>query len=365
MAVLSASCLPPPVFAADAVLAVLDGAIAVVCFVQLLRIHLQSQQQGWTSQKIFHLMIGSCTIGFVAFFITTIIATCEGWRCWPHSCGFILMACPQILFLAAFLLILSFWVDLCHQPNDEEEEDEEQNSYVESLLDKSKKKPGPGPPAGDTHRARRSCCSWPGVRLGSRQKFVILVIVLTFVFMFAFAVLIWIGRAENPLDSSLLTRVYLDIFSVAVLLLGGALACYGMILFSKMSKVRSETVSTEKWKVASLAIVSLVCFASSAILALATNVPVLSYRYSEDSNTIFGSVFMFLYFFIGSSVPCGFVIWVMREIPQRAVIERPIQQTVVTFIRDNRSANTTTNQNPQWRTAVTSSQSKTLKPSPI
>ena len=33
------------------------------------------------------------------------------------------------------------------------------------------------------------------------------VIVLTFVFMFAFAVLIWFGRGENPIDSSLLTRV--------------------------------------------------------------------------------------------------------------------------------------------------------------
>ncbi|KAJ3685069.1 hypothetical protein LUZ61_014233 [Rhynchospora tenuis] len=366
---LRASCLPAPVLTADAVLALIDSAIAVASFVQLLRIHLRSQQLGWTRQKIFHLMIGSCNIGFLAFFVSTLVATCEGWQCWPHSCGFILMACPQILFLAAFLLLLSFWVDLCHQPNDDEEEDEEYGSYHEALLDKSKTKTGLR--HADAHHSHRKCCSFQGARLGSRQKFVILVIVLTFVFMFAFAALIWFGRGENPIDSSLLTRVYLDIFSVAVLLLGGALACYGLILFSKMRKVRSETVSSEKWKVASLAGVSLICFTSSAILALATNVPVLSYRYSSELNIIFASVFMFLYFFIGSSVPCAFVLWVMRELPQRQSIERPVQHRVVAYIRESRGpgtstgAETTTSENPLWRAAVTSSQSKALKSSPI
>lgn len=363
---LRARCLPAPILTADTVLAVIDAVIAIASFVQLLRIHLRNRQLGWTRQKIFHLMIGSCNIGFLAFLASTLVATCEGWQCWPQSCGFILMACPQILFLAAFLLLLSFWVDLCHQPDDEEEEDEEYGSYHEALLDKSKTKPGLR--HADAYHSHRKCCSFQGARLGSRQKFVILVIVLTFVFMFAFAVLIWFGRGENPIDSSLLTRVYLDIFSVAVLLLGGALACYGLILFSKMRKVRSEIVSSEKWKVGNLAGVSLICFTSSAILALATNVPVLSYRYSSDSNIVFGSIFMFLYFFIGSSVPCAFVLWVMRELPQRQSAERPVQHRVVAYVREIRGTGTstgtdadtetTTSLNPQWRAAVTSSQSK-------
>ncbi|RLM91803.1 hypothetical protein C2845_PM08G25620 [Panicum miliaceum] len=124
------------------------------------------------------------------------------------------------------------------------------------------------------------------------------VLVLSFVVMFAFAILIWVGRGENPIDSSLLKRVYLDVFAVVVLVLGGALACYGALLFSKMSKVRSETVSTEKWKVASLAAVSLICFSSSAILALVTNVPVLLYWYSTDADIIYNAVILFVYYFI-------------------------------------------------------------------
>jgi hypothetical protein len=39
---------------------------------------------------------------------------------------FLFAAVPQIVFLATFLLLLSFWIDLCHQTSDlsEEEEDE-------------------------------------------------------------------------------------------------------------------------------------------------------------------------------------------------------------------------------------------------
>uniref|UniRef100_A0A6V7QZ40 THH1/TOM1/TOM3 domain-containing protein n=1 Tax=Ananas comosus var. bracteatus TaxID=296719 RepID=A0A6V7QZ40_ANACO len=349
------SCVPPPVVAADAVLAVVDGAIAIVAFLQLLRIHLRNQQLGWTRQKIFHVMIGSSNVGFLAFFLCTIVATCEGWGCWSHGCGFILMACPQILFLAAFLLLLSFWVDLCHQTNDEEEEDDE-HTYNEALLDKRKNKPGA------MHAdVRRRCCSFRSIHVGSRQKFVILVVVLIFVLMAAFAVLIWVGRGRNQIDSSLVARVYLDIFSAAILLLGGAFACYGFLLFSKMSKVRSEMVSAEMWKVASLAAVCLVCFTSSSILALVTNVPVLSYWPSKHFNSIGSSVFMFLYYLFGSSVPSAFVLWVMRDMPPRLSTDIPTHSRVVTLFTDR----ATTTQYPQWRTAVTSSQSKALKASPI
>ncbi|CAO2178251.1 unnamed protein product [Urochloa humidicola] len=344
-------CLPLPICVAEGALAVVDGAIATAAFVQLARIHRHNQLQGWTRQKIFHFLIGLSNIVFLVYFVSTIIATCERWICWVHGCGFVLMASPQILLLASFLLLLSFWVDLCHQTNDEDEEDV--RSHHEPLLDRTKTKPGIR-----FVSIRQRCC--PGIHLGSRQKFVILVLVLSFIVMFAFAILIWVGRGENPIDSSLLKRVYLDVFSVVVLVLGGALACYGALLFSKMNKVRSETVSTEKWKVASLAAVSLICFSSSAVLALVTNVPVLLYWYSTDADIIYNAVSLFVYYFIGSSVPSGLVLWVMRDLPHRQVVERPTESRVVTLFRERPS----TTQDPQWRAAVASS-NKALKSSPI
>ncbi|XP_010918785.1 tobamovirus multiplication protein 1 isoform X1 [Elaeis guineensis] len=350
-------CLPPAIVATVTVLAVVDGGIAIVAFLQLLRIHLRNQQLGWTRQKIFHLMIGSSNLGYLAHFIFTLVATCGGWLCWSHGCGFILMACPEILFLAAFLLLLSFWVDLCHQSNDEEEE-EDGTSSNEALLEKSRTK------SSSLHTdGRRRCCSFQSMHVGSRQKFVILVIVLTFVFMIAFALLIWIGRAKDPIDSSLVASVYLDTFSVAILLLGCALARYGLLLFSKMSKIRSEMASTEMWKVASLAALTLICFTLSAVLALATSIPlqVLSYWHSAHLNSISSSVLIFLYYFIGSSVPSGFVLWVVRELPPQLAAHRSEESRVVTFIRES----LVDTHNLQWRTAVTSSQSKALKASPI
>ncbi|EMS52176.1 hypothetical protein TRIUR3_34462 [Triticum urartu] len=249
--------------------------------------------------------------------------------------------------------LLGTWMRICFdgckcfslyvsKTNDEDEDDV--RSHQEALLDRTKTKPGTRPTD-----ARRKC--FPGIQLGSRQKFVILVLVLSFIVMLAFAILIWVGRGENPIDSSLLKKVYLDVFSVVVLVLGAALSCYGALLFSKMSKVRSETVSTEKWKVASLAAVSLICFSSSAILALVTNIPVLLYWYSTEAEIIKNAVILFLYYLIGSSVPSGFVLWVMREMPQRPTVERPTQSRVVTLFRDRPSPT----QDPQWRAAVTSS----------
>ncbi|XP_074582395.1 tobamovirus multiplication protein 1-like [Curcuma longa] len=352
-------CLPKEVAAADAVLAAVDGAVAVVAFLQLFRIHLRNQQLGWTRQKIFHLMIGSSNIGYLAYFISALVATCEGWQCWSHGCGFILMVYPQIIFFAAFLLLISFWVDLCHQASDDEEEDYERG-YSEALLDKSMDKQGR--PHVDGCRV---FCFPRAIHVGSRQKFVILVIALTFISMIVFSILIWIGGRKNSIDSSLAARVYLYTFSVAMLLLGGALASYGTLLFSKMSKVRSEMASTEMWKVASLAAVSVLSFTSSAVLALSTTVPLemLSHWPPQHSENLISSIFIFLYYFIGSSVPSGFVLWVMRDMPPPhvAYTNRPSQSTVVTFIRERDSVS----QNPQWRDTVTSSQNKCLKASPI
>ncbi|KAG6494036.1 hypothetical protein ZIOFF_049054 [Zingiber officinale] len=453
-------CLPKEVAAADAVLAAVDGAVAVVAFLQvgivpplklaicffvardlieeLFRIHLRNQQLGWTRQKIFHLMIGSSNIGYVAYFISALVATCKGWQCWSHGCGFVLMVGPQIIFFAAFLLLISFWVDLCHQASDDEEEDYERG-YSEALLDKSMDKQGR--PHVDGCRV---FCFPRAIQVGSRQKFVILVIALTFISMIVFSILIWIGGGKNSIDSSIAARVYLYTFSAAMLLLGGALASYGdypfsivelvvlnvvevrilmvvsvavrrgdvedlfesdqgrwseggyarkkadsplvavetrevqqqqqqhdgdeslhvqwwTLLFSKMSKVRSEMASTEMWKVASLAAVSVLSFTSSAVLALSTTVPLemLSHWPSQHSENLISSIFIFLYYFIGSSVPSGFVLLVMRDMPPPhvAYAHRPSQSTVVTFIRERDSAS----QNPQWRNTVTSSQNKPLR----
>ena len=60
-------------------------------------------------------------------------------------------------------------VDLCHQANDEEDADEE-NSSQQALLESSKSEAG----LSNTD-SRRRCCSFQGIHVGSRQKFVIVV----------------------------------------------------------------------------------------------------------------------------------------------------------------------------------------------
>ncbi|XP_011044772.1 PREDICTED: tobamovirus multiplication protein 1-like isoform X2 [Populus euphratica] len=267
---LKSSCYPLDLLIAIIALACIDGALASIAFSQLIRIFLRNQQSGWTRQKVLHLMVGSCNLGYFIYFISTIMATCNRWLCWSHACGFILMAFPNILFFAVFLLLLSFWVDLCHQANEEEDDDEdEENSSQQPLLESSKNKPG----SMNTDSYRR-CCSFRGIQVGSHQKFVIAVVVLIFFLMLSFAVVIWIGAGNNPIDSSVVARVYVDLFATAILVLGGALGCYGLILFLKLRKVRSETASSEMRKVAGLAVVSVVCFMSSAAVALLTDIPV-------------------------------------------------------------------------------------------
>lgn len=238
--------------------------------------------------------------------------------------------------------------------NDEDEEEED--DYLEALLEKTKS--NSGAVHVDNHR---KCCPFRGIHIGSRQKFVILVIVLVFVLMIAFAVLIWVGRGKNHIDSQVAARVYLDLFAVAIFLLGGALACYGLMLCLKMSKVKSERASSEMWKVAGLAIVSLVCFTSCALVAMVTNIPLPYAWHSDDSSGVKTSLLIMLYYFIGSSIPSAFVLWVMREMPPQLAVNRQTQTRVVTFIRDSPAVNP----HPQRWTAATSSQNQALKVSPI
>ncbi|CAK9181731.1 unnamed protein product [Ilex paraguariensis] len=255
------------------------------------------------------------------------------------------MACPKILFLAAFLLLLSFWVDLCHQANDEEDEDEGCSSQ-EALLDKTNR------PQSNTD-SHRKCCSFRCFRIGSRQRVVILVTVLVFMLMMASAVLIWIGMGKNSIDSSVVARVYVDLFAIAVLLLGGALASYGLVLFLKMGKVRSERAASEMWKVAGLAIVSVLCFTSSAFVALFTKIPVLYHWPQQEINDVRTSLLLIVYYFIGSSVPSAFVLWVMRELPASIVVNSQEESRTIAFISDSSMT-----LHPQRWTAATSLQNQ-------
>ncbi|KAG2689060.1 hypothetical protein I3760_09G123100 [Carya illinoinensis] len=262
------------------------------------------------------------------------------------------MAFPKILFFAAFLLLLSFWVDLCHQANDEDDEYEESSSQ-EALLDKTSNKPSSS--KADGHR---KCFPLHFFNVGSRQKIVILVTVLVFVVMMACALIIWIGMGKNHIDSAVVARVYVDFFAIAILLLGGALACYGLLLCLKISKVRSEQASSEMWKFAGVAVVSVLCFTSSSFVALLTDIPMLYHWYRHRVNVVCASLLLIVYFFIGdkseamicsyfwkdcepllvclrgSSIPSAFILWIMRELPP-SVVANIREASTIAFIADS------------------------------
>ncbi|XP_062153225.1 uncharacterized protein LOC133861447 isoform X2 [Alnus glutinosa] len=306
---------------------------------------------------VLHLMIGSSNLGYFVYFVSTLVATCEGWLCWSNGCGFILMAYPKILFLAAFLLLLSFWVDLCHQAKDEEDDDDDETSIQQALLENLKSKPRSSNTDGHWR-----CCSLHGIHVGSRQKFVITVVVLVFVLMMSFAAIIWIGVGKNPINSAVVARVYEDLLAVAFLFLGGALGCYGLMLFFKLKKVRSEKASSEMWKVAGLAVVSVVCFAASTSVALLTDIPLFYHWHLKKINEVKALALLILYYFIGSCVPSAFVLWIMRELPPPIKkVHKEEQSRAVTFI----SYGAAVPQQPlRWATA-TSSKNQASRASPI
>lgn len=351
------SCFPEVLEAVNISLACVDGVIAVIAFSQLIRIHSRNSQLGWTRQKVFLLMIGSSNMGYFVYFVLTLISACKEWLCWSNSCGFVVMAFPEILFLAVFLLLLSFWVDLCHQA-DEEDDDDDEWSIREALLAMTLNKPS----SSSNSESHRRCCPFRTVHIGSRQKIVLLVVVLLFVLMMVFAVLIWIGMGKNPIDSSFVTKVYAVFFAIAILLLGGALACYGIFLFLKMRKVRSQRASSEMWKVAGLAVVSVLCFTSRAIVALCTDIPVLYVSLPRHVNGVSTSLLLILYYCIGSSIPSAFVLWVMRELPApRVAINLQAEPRTVTFI----SGTPASVHHPQSWTATSRAQNQIQRASPI
>ncbi|GJY81485.1 tobamovirus multiplication protein 1, partial [Tanacetum coccineum] len=277
-------------------------------FLDLMRIHSRNPQRGWTRQKVFHLMIGFSNTGYGIYFILTLVAACKNWICWSNSCGFVVMALPKILFLAAFLLLLSFWVDLCHQANDE---DEDEGFPREPLLEKVNK-------ANLKVRSRRRCCNIRIFPVGSRQQVVILVTLLIFVIMLASAVLIWIGLGKNPIDSSVVARV------------------------------------------AGLAIVSVICFTASSVVAFFTNIPVLYHCDWRSIGGIYASLLLILYYFIGSSVPSAFVLWIMRELPPSMTLSVPGETRTLAFVSEY-----PTTTPPQHWTTIATAQNQASRASPI
>ncbi|KAG2689057.1 hypothetical protein I3760_09G122800 [Carya illinoinensis] len=57
------ACFPRVLVGVNVVLALVDAIIAVLAFYQLIRIHSRNSQVVWTRQKVFHLMIGSSSMG--------------------------------------------------------------------------------------------------------------------------------------------------------------------------------------------------------------------------------------------------------------------------------------------------------------
>lgn len=308
-------CLDVPSIAIYTTLAVVDFIIVAVALFQLLRLYLRSHSLSCNRQKVFHCLIGASNFGYLSYFVLTPVANCCGWSCWSHACGFVVMALPQIVFLATFLLLLSFWLDLCHQATDrEEEEEEEEHDYVVlpafNQIDCSKR---------SAESSRKCCPCWRFPRIRSRQKLVIGVVVLICILTAAFAVLIWIGMGkDNSINSATLAQIYSDIFAIVILISGGGLAGYGLILYHKMKRVRSDSASGDVKKVAGLAVVSVVCFSLQAFLVLLTNIPALDMWPSQRFSSNKSLALLFLYYFIGESIPSLVVLWVMRDLPSRS-----------------------------------------------
>ncbi|KAM6575770.1 hypothetical protein CsatA_024097 [Cannabis sativa] len=344
-------CFPKLLVGVNVALALVDGFIAVVSLAQKLDLGYYRCPH-WINYTGF--IPGTDTVGGLAknkiyIFINGLLKILE-------KSNFCFAAFPNVLFSAAFLLLLSFWVDLCHQSDDEDDEDEE-SSAEESLLEKTFNERNSL--NADNHNHRR-CLPFRLVHVRSRQKIVILATLLAIVIMFAFAVIIWIGMGKNPIDSTVVARVYVEVFAGAMLLLAGALACYGILICLKMSKVRTERASSELWKVAGLAVVCVICFTSSAFVALLTDIPMLYHWHDQEVNGV--CIFLLIvYYFVGSSMPSAFLLWVMREVPPLITAYVQPESATLTFVSDTTAAIP----NPHHWTTAPSVRNQISRASPI
>ncbi|XP_009104184.1 uncharacterized protein LOC103830195 isoform X2 [Brassica rapa] len=239
---------------------------------------------------------------------------------------------------------------------EEEDDDDEENSVQQVLLEKAKSKPG-----SSSASDRRKCCSFHGIHVGTRQKFVVAAVVLVFILMISFAILIWIASGDNSADPSLLAEVYVDIFASTLLITGGGLCFYGMRLFFNLRKVRSEQVSSEMRKVSGLAGVSVVCFTVSSLIALLTHIPLFYHWNPNKLHGINALVLLIIYYFIGSTLPLAFVLWVLRELPPQNMVSRQEEQTRITYV----NYDAVPRQPPQQWTSTTVSKNQVSKASPI
>ncbi|XP_022759128.1 uncharacterized protein LOC111305664 isoform X7 [Durio zibethinus] len=156
-------------------------------------------------------------------------------------------------------------------------------------------------------------------------------------------------------------QVYIDFSATTVLIIGGAFGCYGFLLFSKLRRVRSEKASSEMWKVVGLAVVSVLCFISSSLIALLTDIPLFHHWNLKKINGVKALVLLILHYVIGSSVPFAFVLWFMRELPAPSTTNRQVQPRAITFI----SYGAAGMHHPQYGATATSSKNQVSRASPI
>ncbi|CAN1808554.1 hypothetical protein LINPERHAP1_LOCUS25407 [Linum perenne] len=340
----------PGVFAVNVGLASIDAILAFLAFYQLIRIHSRNSRLGWTRQKVFHVLIGSSNIGYFVYFAASPIAYHYGWLSWSYSCGFILMTFSKILFLSTFLLLLSFWVDLCHQADDDDYE-EEDFSFHEPFLEV--------PPQG----SHRVCFPFRSIHVGSRQRVVIQATAIAFVLTMTCAVLFWIDMSNGFTHSSLLAAVYEDIVDVAMLLLGGALACYGKMLLSPFCTIFQYDFSSYPFKILRVLRYRFPRDRDYISLTIMVSFQVRYNWQQLDGNGLLTSLLLTIYYFIGSCVPSAFLLWIMIELPHPLASNVREESSTITFIRDSEGRGVV--QSPQRWTTSASLQNQVSRASPI
>ncbi|KAI3824638.1 hypothetical protein L1987_06104 [Smallanthus sonchifolius] len=109
------------------------------------------------------------------------------------------------------------------------------------------------------------------------------------------------------------------------------------------------------WKVAGLAMVSVICFTASSVVSFFTNIPALYHCDWRSIGGIYASLLLIVYYFIGSSIPSAFVLWIMRELPPTVAINLPGEPRTLTFVNDYSPTT-----EPQHWTTITTAQNQGL-----
>ncbi|KAK9001706.1 hypothetical protein V6N11_083483 [Hibiscus sabdariffa] len=93
------------------ILAALYFLVAAVAIVQLVRIHLRVPEFGWTTQKVFHLLIFlvNGVRGVVFVFRRNVQAL------HPEIVQHILLDMPSLAFFTTYALLILFWAEIYHQ----------------------------------------------------------------------------------------------------------------------------------------------------------------------------------------------------------------------------------------------------------